>query len=69
MSVKIHTAWFRKPDGEIVSAEVMTFSPAGIEDIKAAFADNAHFIGVTSPFQSNEQNEAVLREVGSPVEL
>jgi len=69
MSVQIHTAWFRKPSGETFSAEVMTFSDAGVDDIKAAFVDNPHFIGVTSPFQTIEENEEILKKVGSPIEL
>ena len=69
MCVKIHTVWFRKSDGEAVSAEAMTFSNAGIEDIKAAFADNSHFIGVVSEDQTVEQNEAILLKVGSPIQL
>ncbi len=69
MAIQIHTAWFRKPDGEIFSYEVQTYTNDGLEDIKAAFVDNEHFIGVTSPDQTRDQNEAVLRKVSSPVAL
>jgi hypothetical protein len=47
----------------------MTFSDHGADDIKAAFADNPHFIGIDSPDQTVDQNEATLRKVGSPVPL
>lgn len=69
MCVKVHTVWFRKNDGSVFSAEAMTFSNNGVGDIKEAFKDNSHFIGVTSDDQTTEQNEAVLRKVGSPVPL
>ncbi len=69
MCVQIHTAWFRKPDSEPFSCEVMTYGDSGVEDIKAAFVDNSHFIGVVSPDQTNQENEATLRKVGSPIPL
>ena len=69
MCAKVHTIWFRRHDGSVFSAEALTFSKDGVSDIKDAFKDNSHFIGVTSDDQTSEQNEAVLRKVGSPIPL
>jgi len=61
--VQLHTAWFTKKDGEVFPAKVQTYCADGIDEIKAAFIDNPHFVGVTSPFQDRKKNEEVLRKV------
>ena len=61
--VQQHTAWFKKNDGEVFFVKVQTYCANGIEEINSAFADNTHFIGVTSSCQPRIENQRIQRKV------